>query len=384
LRVINLSLGACLGLAIAGCAGGSRPPPDQSTDASAATGASIGAEKVLNVYNWTDYIDPSVIVAFEQEYGIKVNYDVYDSNDELETKLLTGHANYDVVVPGAAFLERGIKAGVYRKLDKALLPNLKNLDPEAVLGMAVYDPGNLYAVDYTWLTTTGIGYDVAKISARLADAPVDSWRMFYDPAVLARFQDCGVSLVDAPDDVISTVLIFLGRDPNSESPEDLKAAERVLLAIRPYVRYVDSTRYVADLANGALCVALGWSGDITQARDRATEAGKPVQLAYSIPKEGTVSLFDVLAIPADAPHVTNAHLFINYLLRPDAAASNSNATKYANPVPASIPLQSPELSRDAGVYPLPAVRARLAPQRAKSPEFTRLMNRTWTRFKTGR
>ena len=384
MRAINLGLGACLGLAIASCSVGTKPPPDQSTDASAATGASIGVEKVLNVYNWTDYIDPSVIAAFEKEYGIKVNYDVYDSNDELETKLLTGHANYDVVVPGAAFLERGIKAGVYRKLDKALLPNLKNLDPEAIVGMAVYDPGNLYAVDYTWLTTTGVGYDVAKIRARLADAPVDSWRMFYDPAVLARFQDCGVSVVDAPDDVISTVLFFLGMDPNSESPEDLKAAERVLLAIRPYVRYVDSTRYVADLANGELCVALGWSGDITQARDRAQEAGKPGHIAYSIPKEGTVSLFDVLAIPADAPHVTNAHLFINYLLRPEVAASNSNATKYANPVPASIALLSPGLSDDAGVYPASEVRARLAPERAKSPAFTRLMNRTWTRFKTGR
>jgi putrescine transport system substrate-binding protein len=384
LRAIIFGLCACLGLAIANCSGGSRPPPDQSSDASAATGVPIGVDKVLNVFNWTDYIDPAVISAFEKEYGIKVNYDVYDSNDELETKLLTGHANYDVVVPGAGFLERGIKAGVYRQLDKALLPNLKNLDPEAILGMAVYDPGNLYAVDYTWLTTTGIGYDVAKIKARLADAPVDSWRMFYDPAVLARFQDCGVSVIDAPDDVISTVFFFLGKDPNSESPEDLKAAERVLLAIRPYVRYIDSTRYVADLANGELCVALGWSGDITQARERAQEAGKPVHLAYSIPKEGTVSLFDVLAIPADAPHVTNAHLFINYLLRPEVAASNSNATKYANPVPASIALLSHELSSDAGVYPAPEVRARLAPERAKSPEFTRLMNRTWTRFKTGR
>ena len=196
-----------------------------------------------------------------------------------------------MVVPGGGFLERGTKAGVYRKLDKAQLPNLKNLDPEADLGMAVYDPGNQYAVDYTWLTTTGIGYDVAKIKARLTDAPVDSWRMRYDPAVLARFQDCGVSVVDAPDDILSTVLFFLGKDPNSELSEDLKAAECVLLAVRPYVRYVDSTRYVEELANGELCVALGWSGDVTQARDRAKEAGKPVQLAYSIPKEGTVSIF---------------------------------------------------------------------------------------------
>jgi len=226
-----------LALLIAGC--GHR----EGTATPAMTPLPMGEEKVLNIYNWTDFIDPSVISAFEKEYRIHVNYDVYDSNDQLETKLLIGHANYDVVVPGAAFLERDIPAGLYQKLDKTQLPNLKNLAPEAPRDMAVYDPGNQYGVGYMWLETAGIGYDVAKINARLPDAPVDSWRMLYDPAVLAKFRDCGVSVLDAPDDVLSTVLAFLGKNPNSESLEDLKAAEQVLLSIRPYVRYVDSAEY---------------------------------------------------------------------------------------------------------------------------------------------
>jgi putrescine transport system substrate-binding protein len=343
----------------------------------------MSEEKVLNVYNWTDFIDLSVISAFEKEYGIHVNYDVYDSNDQLETKLLIGHANYDVVVPGAAFLERDIKAGIYQKLDKTQLPNLKNLDPEAPRDMAVYDPGNQYGVGYMWLETAGIGYDVAKINARLADAPVDSWRMLYDPAVLAKFRDCGVSVLDAPDDVLNTVLAFLGKNPNSESLEDLKAAEQVLLSIRPYVRYVDSAEYFERLANGEICVALSWAGDVTTARERARGAGKARQIAYSIPKEGTVKFYDVLAIPVDAPHPGNAHLFINYLLRPDVAARNSNAINYATPVAAAIGSIRDELRNDPGVYPPREVWPRLVPQRAHSHAFTRLLNRTWTRFKTG-
>jgi len=329
-------------------------------------------------------MDPSVVSAFEREYGIKVNYDVYDSNEQLETKLLVGHSNYDVVVPGGAFFERQIKAGIYLKLDPRQLPNLKNVDPEAVRGLAAYDPGNQYGVNYMWLSTSGIGYDVAKIEARMPDAPLDSWRMIYDPAVLARFKDCGVSVLDAPVDVLSTVLFFLGRDPGSESPEDLKAAERVLLSVRPYIRYVDSTRYIEDLANGETCLALGWSGDIMQARARAQEAGNGINLAYSIPVEGTNSFFDVLAIPADAPHPGNAYLFINYLLRPEVSARNSNSVKYASPVMGAMTLLSPELRANTGVYPPPSLRAKFVPVRGRSHEFTRLLMRTWTRFKTGR
>lgn len=346
------------------------------------SGSSASSERIVNVYNWSDYIDPAAITAFEKEYGIRVNYDVYDSNEVLETKLLTGNTGYDVVVPSGPFLERQITAGVYRKLDKSLLPNLKNVDPEVARATATYDPGNQYAVDYMWITS-GPGYDTAMIEQRMQGAPVDSWRMLFDPAVVSRFRDCGVSILDAPSEVVGAVLIYLGRDANSESPADLEAAAKVLMSIRPYVRYVHSSRYIDDLANGEICLALGWSGDVKQARDRAREAGKGIDIAYSIPKEGAIRNFDMLAIPADAPHPRNAHLFIDYLLRPDVAARNSNLVKYANGDSASLPLLDPGVRSDPGIYPPAAVLARLVPERAKSPQFTRLLNRMWTRFKTG-
>ncbi|MGH8210591.1 MAG: polyamine ABC transporter substrate-binding protein [Steroidobacteraceae bacterium] len=339
-------------------------------------------EKVVNVYNWSDYIDPSVVADFQKEYGIKVNYDVFDSNEVLETKLLTGHTNYDVVAPSGPFLARQIQAGVFQKLDKALLPNLEDLDPQIARKEAEYDPGNAYSVTYMWITS-GPGYDVAKIKQRLSDAPVDSWRMFYDPAVIAKFADCGVSLLDAPSEVIATVLIYLGKDPNSTAPEDLQAAEKVLMAIRPYVRYVHSSRYIDDLANGEICLALGWSGDVKQAHDRAKDAGKGIDIAYNIPQEGAVSNYDTLAVPADAPHPKNAHLFIDFLLRPAIAARNSNRTKYANgdtPTPAI----NEAVSNDPGIYPPPQVLAKLHPEPTRTPEYTRLLTRTWTRFKTGK
>jgi putrescine transport system substrate-binding protein len=363
---LAVSFAALLG---AGCSGGS-------------PGGSSGSSKVVNVYNWSDYIDPAVITAFEKEYGIHVNYDVYDSNYVLETRLLAGHTNYDVVVPSGPFLERQIAAGVYRKLDKSLLPNLKNLDPEIARATALYDPGNQYAVDYMWITS-GPGYNTVKIRERMADAPVDSWRMLYDPSVVEKFADCGVSILDEPSEVVGTVLLYLGRDPNSESPADLEAAEKALMAIRPYIRYVHSSRYINDLANGEICLALGWSGDVKMARDRARQAGKGIEIAYSIPKEGAIRNFDMLAIPADAPHPANAHLFINYLLRPDVAAQNSNLVEYANGVAGSLPLLRASVRSDPGIYPPPPVLARLIPERAKTEAFTRLLTRMWTRFKTG-
>jgi putrescine transport system substrate-binding protein len=361
-------------LALAGCSG--------RADTGAARAASEN-EKVLNVYNWSDYIQPSVITDFEKEYGIKVNYDVFDSNEILETKLLTGHTNYDIVVPSGAFLERQIQADIYRKLDKALLPNLKNVDPGVARDSALYDPGNQYAVDYMWITS-GVGYNVAAIRARMPDAPLDSWRMVFDPTVVARFADCGVSILDAPSEVVATVLLYLGKNPTSNSPEDLKSAEQALHAIRPYIRYVDSSRYIDNLANGDICLAMGWSGDVKQAHDRAKEAGKGVDLAYVIPKEGAISNFDMLAIPADAPHVRNAHLFVDYLLRPEVAAQNSNLIKYANAVAPDLQPLDPAVRSDPGVYPPPEVRSRLAPERARPPDYQRLLTRAWTRFKTGR
>ncbi len=370
-----LRTGSLLGLLLAVCAGCSGRVAHGT--------AASESEKILNVYNWSDYIQPAVIADFEKEYGIRVNYDVFDSNEILETKLLTGHTNYDIVVPSGAFLERQIQADIYQKLDKALLPNLKNVDPQVARAASVYDPGNQYSVDYMWITS-GVGYNTAEIRQRMPDAPADSWRMLFDPAVVSKFQDCGVSILDAPSEVVGTVLLFLGRNPNSNSPADLKAAEAVLKSIRPYVRHVDASRYIDNLANGDVCLAMGWSGDVKQAHDRAKDAGKGVDLAYSIPREGAIANYDVLAIPADAPHVRNAHLFINFLLRPDVAARNSNLIKYANSILPGIQPLDPAVVSDPGVYPPPAVRARLIPERPRPPEYQRLLTRAWTRFKTGR
>jgi putrescine transport system substrate-binding protein len=380
--VRSVYLGVALAVLLAAC-GKSQPGQEGAKpSASASTAGQPDGENVLNVYNWSDYIEPSVLTDFQKEFGIKVNYDVFDSNQVLETKLLAGHTNYDVVVPSAAFLERQIKAGVFQKLDKALLPNLKNVDPDIARRIALYDPGNEYAVNHMWITS-GPGYNAAKIKERMPDAPIDSWRMFYDPAVVSKFKDCGVSLLDEPAEVVGTVLIYLGKNANSESPEDLKAAGKVLLAIRPYIRYVHSSRYIDDLANGETCLALGWSGDVKQARDRAREAGKGVELRYAIPREGAIMNFDMLAIPADAPHPKNAHVFINYLLRPEVAAKNSNFLKYANSNAASYPLLDEAVRNDPGVYPTPELKAKLVPELAKSQPFDRLLTRTWTRFKTG-
>ncbi len=379
LRVVLL--GASLTLALGACGAGAGKGANGSSSTSSDNQGSSG-EKVVNIYNWSDYIDPGVLKEFETKTGIKVNYDVFDSNEVLETKLLAGGTGYDVVVPTANFLERQVKAGAFQKLDKARLPNLKNVDPDILRRIAVQDPGNQYGVNYLW-GTSGIGYNAAKIKERMADAPVDSWRMLYDPAIVSKFKDCGVSVFDTPSEVVSTVLVFLGKNANSLSPDDLALAEKVLVSIRPYLRYVDSARYIEDLANGETCLALGWSGDVLQARDRAHDAGKGIEIKYSLPKEGGIIFFDMLAIPADAPHPDNALTFMNYLLQPDVAARNSNLIRYANSIPASRPLLSEKVRDDPNIYPPPEVMAKLVPNLAQPPDYTRLLTRTWTRFKTG-
>jgi len=360
-------------LAVLLCACAPRPPAQHA--------ALTGEDPVVNVYNWGEYIDTEVLGDFEREYGIHVNYDVYDSNEVLETKLLVGHTNFDVVVPSGYFLETQIRAGIYRRLDKGALPNFRNLDPEVVRQLALYDPGNLYAVAYMWLSTTGIAYNVAQIRARMPDAPLDSWRMMFDPQVLQRFQDCGIGMLDSPINVVSSALIYLGHDPNSESPVHLREAEQLLRSVRPYVRYTDNTRMAADLANGDICLGIDWSGDIPFARESAASNG--IELAFSIPKEGAISNMDTLAIPADAPHPRNAELFINYLLRPEVAARNTTVVKYANAVAGSGAFMSEALRNDPVVYPPPEVRARLQPSRARSHGYMRLLIRAWTRFKAG-
>jgi putrescine transport system substrate-binding protein len=374
------ALVAGLATLLAACGGGDK---QAGGDEAGAAAADSGKGDVVNVYNWSDYIDPEVIKGFEQETGIKVRYDVFDSNEVLETKLLTGNSGYDVVVPSAYFLERQVKAGVFAPLDVAKLPNLANLDPELAGLAARHDPGNGHSVVYMW-GTTGIGYDRAKVKQIMPDAPLDSWRLIFDPAVISKFKDCGISMLDDPTDMVGTALLYLGKDPNSEAEADLKAAEEVLMKIRPYLRTIHSSQYIDQMANGELCIVVGYSGDVLQAKDRAAEAGKPLDIGYSIPKEGALMWFDTLAIPADASHKDAAHRFIDYLLRPEVAAKNSDFVNYANANKAATALVNEELRNDAGIYPTPEVKARLQPSLAKSPDFTRALNRAWTRFMTGK
>jgi putrescine transport system substrate-binding protein len=339
-------------------------------------------EKVLNVYNWSDYIAEDTNASFEAKAGIKVNYDVFDSNEVLETKLLAGRTGYDVVVPSASFLERQIKAGVFMKLDKSKLPNLANMDPEIMERVGKHDPGNEYAVPYLW-GTTGIGYNPDKVKAALGTDTIDSWAVIFDPENAKKLQGCGLTMLDAPGEVIDSALIYLGRDPNSESAEDLAAAEELLMKVRPYVRYLHSSQYINDLANGEICVALGWSGDILQAQARGAEAATPVAVKYSIPKEGAIMWFDMLAIPADAPHPNNAHEYINYLMEPAVIAAVSNYVAYANGNSASFEMVDEAVRTDPSVYPTPEVKAKLYPHLAESQDYSRLSNRAWTRFRTG-
>src|SRR5690606_30857615 len=266
-------------------------------------------------------------------------------NDMLETRLLAGNSGFDVVVPSASFLERQIKAGVFQKLDKSQLPNLVNMDPDIQQRVALHDPGNEHSVTYMW-GTTGIGYNVEKVKKILGDTPLDSLNQTFDPKESAKCKDCGVSVLDAPDEILKLVLQWMGRDPNSQKEEDLTAAAEKLQLIRPYIRKIHSSQYIDDLANGGLCVAIGWSGDILQARDRAEEAGQGVKVAYSIPKEGTIVWFDMLAIPADARHPRNAHAFINYLMDPQVAANNTNFVKFANANAASLEMVDESVRND--------------------------------------
>jgi putrescine transport system substrate-binding protein len=349
-----------------------------------AAGASQAAEeKVLNVYNWSDYIAEDTIEGFQSETGIEVNYDVFDSNEVLEAKLLAGNTGYDVVVPSGAFLERQIQAGVFQALDKSKLPNYANLDKDILKRVAAHDPGNKYAIPYMW-GTTGIGYNVNMVEERLgADAPTDSWDVIFKPEVVSKLADCGVTLLDAPSEVIEIAMNYLGLDPNSENSEDLQKAEDLVMQIRPHIKYFHSSQNINDLANGDICVAMGWSGDMFIAADRAAEADQGVEIEYVIPKEGTVIWFDLMAIPADAPHPENAHAFLNYIMRPEVTAAITNYVWYANANDASRELVDQEILENPAIYPPPEVKAHLFPDIAESPQVTRLRTRAWTRIKTG-
>jgi putrescine transport system substrate-binding protein len=341
-------------------------------------------ERTVNFYNWSDYIDPVVLEDFTRETGIKVKYDTFDSNDMLETKLLAGRTGYDLVVPTAYFLARQIKAGVFQKLDKTKLPNLQNAWDEIAKRLSAYDPGNQYAVNYMW-GTTGIGYNVKKAREVLGtDAKIDTWDVVFKPDLIARFKDCGVHMLDASDDVFAAALNHLKLDPNTKEQGKLEKAADLITKVRPSVRKFHSSEYLNALASGEICLVLGYSGDIKQAQKRAAEAKNGVEIGYAIPKEGAQLWFDNLAIPKDARNVAEAHALINYLLKPEVAAKNSNFISYANGNAASRAFIDKAILEDKTIYPDDAAMRGFYTIMAHDQKTQRLINRMWTRIKTGR
>lgn len=344
----------------------------------------LAQQRTVNFYNWSNYMAPGVLDDFTKETGIKVVYDTFDANETLETRLLAGKSGYDVVVPTAYFLQRQIAANVFQKLDKTKLPNLVNAWPEVTKRLAIYDPGNNYAANYMW-GTTGIGYNVKMARDILGpEAKIDSWDIVFNPENLAKFKDCGIQMLDSPDDILPAALNYLGLDPNSTKQADLEKAAELVSKIRPYVRKFHSSEYLSALATGEICFVVGWSGDIKQAQTRAAESNNGVEIGYAIPKEGAQMFFDNFAIPADAKNVAEAYELINYLYRPDVAAKNSDFLSYANGNLASQKLISPKVMNDKTVYPDDATLNRLFVITARDPATQRIINRIWTRVKTGR
>jgi putrescine transport system substrate-binding protein len=340
-------------------------------------------DREVRVYNWSDYIDESILADFTKETGIKVVYDVFDSNEVLETKLLAGKTGYDLVVPTGSFLSRQIQAGVFQKLDKSKIPNLSNLWPEVSNRVAIYDPGNEYAVNWMW-GTTGIGYNEAKIKERMADAPVDSLDMLFKPEVAAKFKDCGIMVLDSPEDVLPVVLNYLGLDPNTKNVDDLKKAEAAMAAIRPNIKKFHSSNYIDALANGDICMALGWSGDILQAASRAEEAKNGNVIKYNIAKEGTQMWFDMMAIPKDAKNVEEAHAFLDYVNRPEVMAKASNYIAYANGNLESQKHIDEAILKNPAVYPDEATLKKLYVKTAWDNKTQRTVTRMWTKLVTGK
>jgi putrescine transport system substrate-binding protein len=348
----------------------------------AANAEAAAEEKVLNVFTWPDYIAPDTIKNFEAEYGIKVNYDVYDSTEMAEARLLAGRTGYDVVVHAERYSARLIPIGVYQPLDKSKLSNLRFLDPWVLKTLDSADPGNRYGVPYLW-GTTGLAYNVKMIRERMPNAPVLSGDMIFKPEVVKKFADCGVTFLDEPTDVIPMALLYLGHDPNSLDPGDLADVERLLKGVRPYIRYFSSAKMLIDLPNEEVCIAMSWSGDYAQAMLRAQQVGKPVSLAYTTQREGALAWFDIWFIPADAPHPDNAHLFLNYLLRPEVAASIVMETRYATPNLKAIPLLPAAVRNDPAVFPSEELKRKLFKGVIHDPLDERRRSRLWSRVKTG-
>jgi putrescine transport system substrate-binding protein len=338
--------------------------------------------KVLNLYIWSDYLAPDTIASFEKLTGVKVHVSYFETNETLESRMLTGHSGFDVVVPTGPFFQRQIRSGAYLRLDKKKLPNLANLDPQLMDRVAINDPGNAHGVIYAW-GTYGIGYNEKMLAAALPNDSLDSWRLLFDPAYAAKLAKCGISTLDAPAGVVRLVLQYLGKNPNAPTPQDLGDVETVLTKIRPYIRTIDSTNIIQAMANGDICIALGYNGDFVQARKRAKDAKNGVQIGFMIPKEGSLLWFDILAIPRDAPNVDSAHLFINYLMDPPVVAHITNFIGFANANSAALPLLDASIASDPIVFPPRDQQQRLFVQTEDSPEQSRAITRLWQRFKTG-
>jgi putrescine transport system substrate-binding protein len=346
--------------------------------------SSVAVAAELHIYNWSDYIAEDTVAKFEAETGIKVSYDVYDSNEVLEAKLLAGRSGYDLIFPTARpFADRHIKAGIYLKLDKSKLGNLGNLDPGIVSSLSDIDAGNAHLVPYMW-GTTGIGYNVDKVKAILGEVPKDTWRLVFDPETVKKLSACGVSLMDDPTEVMVAARAYLGKDTTNFSKDAMNEAFDLVGKVRPHIRYFHSSQYISDLANGDSCVAHGYSGDILQARDRAASANNGVVVAYAVPREGAVVWTDVMAIPADARNVAEAHRFIDYMLRPEVVAAATNYVSYANANAKAAPLVDPAIAQDPGVYPPAATKEKLFVLKTPTDKQARDMNRAWTKVKTGK
>lgn len=345
--------------------------------------AGVAEEKVVNVYNWSDYIAEDTIEKFEAETGIKVVYDVYDTNEVLEAKMLTGNSGYDIVVPTSEFLQRQIAAGAYQPLDKSKLPNLANMDAGLMANAAAYDPDNEHAVIYMW-GTTGIGYNVNAVAERLGDDyEVDSWSLVFDPENAEKLADCGISLLDAPTEMLMAAMNYLGLDPRSTDKADLEKGAELLASIRPHVRYFHSSQYINDLANGDVCVSVGWSGDVFQAMARAEEAENGVEVGYVIPNEGALQWFDMMAIPVDAPNPDEAHAFINFVMDAQITADITNYVWYANANEASMPMVDEEIKSDPGIFPTEEAKSSLWAAQVYDARTDRTITRLWTTVKTG-
>lgn len=353
--------------------------------AAAFAGAAQAEDKVLHVYNWSDYIAEDTLANFEKETGIKVVYDVFDSNETLEAKLLAGSSGYDIVVPSNPFLAKQIKAGVFQKLDKSKLPNWENLDKNLLKALDPSDPGNQYSIPYMW-GTIGIGYNVDKVKAALGSEPMPDnvWELAFNPKYVSKLKSCGVSMLDAGSEILPAVLHYMGKDAYSSNQADYTAAAGVLKAVRPHVTLFSSSGYINDMVNGSICLAVGWSGDISIARQRAIDTKSGQKIEALVPKNGGLIFFDSMAIPADAANVANAHAFINFIMRPEVHASLTNQVFYANPNKEARKFVVPEVANNPAVFPNSEQMKTMVAPKALGNDIRRLQTRIFTQFKTGR